>query len=65
MHIDTMISPQTSASVYECTHFIGAYNRLSVEVLATWFMAPSCTRCRLFVQVKSPPLEVSEPYGVS
>jgi hypothetical protein len=35
MHIDTMISPQASASVYECIHFIWAYNRLSVEVLMT------------------------------
>ena len=35
MHIDTMISPQTSDSVYECIQFIWAYNRLSVEVLVT------------------------------
>jgi hypothetical protein len=26
--------------------------------------AGNCTRCRLFVQVESPPLEVSEHYGV-
>ena len=46
-----MPGPQKSASVYECGWIHLAEYRQSAEVFVTSFMAPNCTRCRLYAQV--------------